>query len=185
MSALARRRRRPHLRRRHPGPPRPQRPSHRTHRRQPPAHPRQTIQNGLTRNPVRGKTLSANKRGAPGGIISLQGAASSRNPWAQSSRYRRAAPSEATRSCRSNQPTGKAIRPGGLPPACASATFMASRPSSRRSRRSSLTVREVLTEAAFQQYYVRSLRNVLDHLPRKAPTACRNCAGSTTAARSR
>jgi Transposase, Mutator family len=41
------------------------------------------------------KVLAA--RHAPGGIISLQGAASSRNPWARLSRYRRAASSESAR----------------------------------------------------------------------------------------
>ena len=40
---------------------------------------------------------------APGGIISLQGAASSRNPWAQSSRYRRAASSESAGGRRVHQ----------------------------------------------------------------------------------
>jgi hypothetical protein len=37
---------------------------------------------GLTQNHVGGKNYSANKRGAPGGIIPLQGAAPSRNPGA-------------------------------------------------------------------------------------------------------
>ena len=47
-------------------------------------------------------------------------------------------------------------------------------------------IREVLPETAFQRCYVHFLRNAFDHLPRKADeTACRNCAGSTTGARSR
>ena len=71
---LARGCRRPHLRRRHPGPPRPQRPSHRADRREPPPHPQASNPKRLDPKPRQvKKTLQANKRGAPGGIISLQG----------------------------------------------------------------------------------------------------------------
>ena len=50
------------------------------------------LQNGLTCDPARGRSSLANKRGAPGrDHLVTGGAASSRDPWAQSSRYRRAA----------------------------------------------------------------------------------------------
>ena len=78
----------------HPRSPRAQRASHRTHRREPAPRPRQTEQTGLTRNPVREK-LSRPTCAAPrAGLSRYRGAASSRNPWAQSSRFRRAASSE-------------------------------------------------------------------------------------------
>jgi putative transposase len=54
-------------------------------------------------------------------------------------------------------------------------------------------IREVLPEAAWQRCYVHFLRNALDYVPRKSlpsrkrgwtTTACRSCAGFTTAASS-
>ena len=59
-------------------------------------------------------------RGAPGGIISLQGGGITRNPWAQSSRFRRAASSESAKSLRGQEwVRGRARQPlnndrGGL-----------------------------------------------------------------------
>ena len=58
--------RRSHLRRRHPRPPRAQRTSHRTQRREPPAHPGQATQNGLTQNEVRWKKLPGQQARRPG-----------------------------------------------------------------------------------------------------------------------
>jgi transposase-like protein len=50
----------------------------------------------------------------------------------------------------------------------------------------SLKARESSGSGFFNDLYVHCLRNAIDHLPRKAPTtACRSCAGSTTAARAR
>jgi hypothetical protein len=58
--------RRPHLRRRHSGPPRAQRASHRTHRREPAPRPRQTIQNCLTCDPARGRNSLGQQARHPG-----------------------------------------------------------------------------------------------------------------------
>ena len=62
-----------HLRRRHPGPPRPQRSSDRTHRRKPaPARGKQSKRLDLDPRKEK-KFLKPTGQGAPGRIISLQG----------------------------------------------------------------------------------------------------------------
>jgi hypothetical protein len=58
--------RRSHLRRRHPGPPRPQCSSHRAHWRKPPPRPRQAVQNGLTRTRIRRNNFQGQQAWRPG-----------------------------------------------------------------------------------------------------------------------